>query len=68
MQVSIDTETTGSVEVGSPTRLFDIQLKAALPYDVLPDGTFIVNRRVDTGPAQATPLRVVVNWTALLRR
>jgi Tol biopolymer transport system component len=68
MQVSIDTETAASVEVGSPIRLFDIRLYAVFPYDVLPDGTFIMNRRVDAGPVQATPLRVVVNWTALLRR
>jgi Tol biopolymer transport system component len=68
MQVSIDTETAASVEVGSPKRLFDIRLKAASPYDVLPDGTFVMNRLIDTGPAPATPVRIVVNWTALLRR
>jgi hypothetical protein len=64
MQVSIDTETAASVEVGSPNRLFDIQLKASASYDVLPDGTFIMNRRIDTGPAPATPLRVIMNWTS----
>jgi hypothetical protein len=43
-------------------------LKTHLPHDVLPDGTFIMNRLIEPDQAQSTPLHVIVNWTTLLPR
>jgi hypothetical protein len=40
-----------------------------IPYDVLRDGTFVVNTPVPTTtPAAPTTLRVLMNWETLLTK
>jgi hypothetical protein len=38
------------------------------PYDVAPDGRFLVNAVTDIAAAQASPLTVVLNWQTALGR
>jgi dipeptidyl aminopeptidase/acylaminoacyl peptidase len=54
-------------EPGVPTPLFDTRVTGYMPYDVAPDGRFLIN----TMPADATSrssLTVVVNWFASLEK
>ena len=55
-------------QAGSPTALFDTRPVSYVPFDVLPDGSFVVNNAVDARPATAPPLRVMLNWPAALRK
>jgi hypothetical protein len=55
-----------SVEPSTPRELFplpDVGVNVS-PYDVAPDGRFLVRERV----AEAQPLNVIVNWSALLKK
>jgi Tol biopolymer transport system component len=54
--------------VGVPVKLFEFRPNSFVPYDVMPDGSFIVN--VQTESAQPVPaaLRVMVNWEAMLSK
>jgi len=53
--------------VGKPVPLFDTITAGYVPYDVLPDGTFVVNVVVQSGPATAaSPLKVLLNWRSAL--
>jgi hypothetical protein len=55
-------------KVGAETPLFDVRLlRGDWPYDVSADGKrFVVNTRVEQ--SSSTPLTVVVNWPAGLRK
>jgi serine/threonine protein kinase/Tol biopolymer transport system component len=56
-----------SFEPGAPVPLFDTRVTGFMPYDVAPDGRFLIN----TMPADATSrssMIVVVNWFAGLEK
>ena len=55
-------------QAGTPVSLFETRARSYVPFDVLPDGTFVVNQGVETQRAAAPPVRVVLNWPALLRK
>ena len=58
-----------SLEVGVPVRLFDTRPTNYIPYDVLKDGTFVVNALAASGtPGTPTTLRVLLNWETLVRK
>jgi hypothetical protein len=50
-------------------KLFDTKRTSYVPYDVLRDGTFVVNTLVPASkPAFPTTLRVLMNWETLIRK
>ncbi len=55
-------------QVGTAVSLFETRTATYVPYDVMPDGTFVVNTLVETHGAAAPPLRVLLNWQAVLRK
>ena len=55
-------------QVSTPVVLFDTRPVSYIPYDVLPDGSFVVNNAIDVRPGAAPPIRVVLNWPALLQK
>jgi eukaryotic-like serine/threonine-protein kinase len=56
-----------SVEVGAAKSLFQTRFYGtAFPYDVSKDGRFVVNRSV--GAAAASPITLIVNWPAMLKK
>ena len=55
------------LQVGAAVALFDVRTSGYVPYDVMRDGTFIINTPVETQSTEAT-LRVVLNWQAALRK
>ena len=66
MAVSVHPEGP-SLKPGIPVKLFDTKRTSYVPYDVLRDGTFVVNTLVPaTKPAPPTTLRVLMNWTTLI--
>ena len=54
--------------IGAPSRLFDTRPMGYIPFDVMPDGTFIVNSSVENQNTGTTVLRVLLNWQALLKK
>jgi hypothetical protein len=60
-------EAAGELHVDVPKRLFETRVKIAAigwPYDVAPDGRFLINLESEaTAPA---PIRLVVNWQSLV--
>ena len=66
MAAEVD-QKSGSIEVGTPQVLFRsvVATSPFAPYDVTPDGKkFILN----TLSEENTPLTLMVNWTASLRK
>jgi tRNA A-37 threonylcarbamoyl transferase component Bud32/Tol biopolymer transport system component len=58
-----------TLKVGIPTKLFDVRHTNYIPYDVLKDGTFVVNAVNDGGkPASPTPMRVLMNWETAIKK
>ena len=58
-----------SLKAGIPVKLFDTKRTSYIPYDVLRDGTFVVNTPIPTTtPAAPTTLRVLMNWEPLLTK
>ena len=56
-----------SLKPGIPVKLLDTKRTSYVPYDVLRDGTFVVNPLAPaTKPAPPTTLRVLMNWTTLI--
>ena len=59
--------TTTTFEVGVPTPLFPTRTRGYAPYDVAPDGRFLVNTATDSVTAKPAPITVVLNWAAGLK-
>ncbi len=55
-------------QIGAAVALFDVRTSGYVPYDVMRDGTFIINTPLDTQATVAPPLRVLLNWQAALRK
>jgi hypothetical protein len=54
-------------EPGTAVPLFQTRVTGFLPYDVSPDGRFLINTVKDSG-RQASPITVVLNWQEELKR
>jgi hypothetical protein len=52
---------------GVPVKLFDTRLVYYVPYDVMKDGTFVLNSALGRREPP-TPLRVVLNWETMIRK
>jgi len=60
-------ESNGSLQVASRRNLFPIKFAFNDSYDVFPDGNrFLLN--LDVTPGTPTPLSLVVNWPAELKK
>jgi Tol biopolymer transport system component len=66
MVVSVRPGTTW--QVGAEQSLFDVRPKSYAPFDLLPDGTFIINSRLEGAGAPVPPMRVLLDWPAALGR
>jgi serine/threonine protein kinase len=53
---------------GKAVALFDARPTSYIPYDVMPDGTFVIANRIESRATGASPLRVLLNWQAALRK
>jgi len=47
--------------------LFETNVTGVIPYDVSADGRFLINTISEAGPT-ASPVTVVLNWQAGLKR
>jgi len=65
--MAVPVRTTPSLEVGVAVALFETRPTSYHPYDVLPDGTFIVNTLVTAPGSAAPPIRVLLNWRSTIR-
>jgi Tol biopolymer transport system component len=65
MAVPIKLGTT--FEPGVPVPLFEVRANGFFPYDVSPDGRFLINTPLES-EAPAAAMTVVVNWTAGLKK
>jgi hypothetical protein len=48
--------------------LFETHVSGFFPYDVAPDGRFLLNTVIQDAAANASPITVVLNWTARLKK
>jgi Tol biopolymer transport system component len=68
MAVSVKPSGT-TLSVSIPEKLFDASPINYVPYDVMRDGTFVVNNLIAAStPAAPTTLRLLLNWETLLRK
>ena len=69
MAVQVKTS-AGKFEASIPQPLFDVHMPNDINtnswYDVAPDGRFLIPTQV--GEAPLTPLTVVVNWQAAMKK
>jgi Tol biopolymer transport system component len=61
-------KTGETFEPGIPVALFDVQVTGYFPYDVSPDGRFLINTAITSGQAATSSINVIVNWSSILRR
>ena len=55
-------------EPGVAAPLFDTNVTGFFPYDVSPDGRFLLNTISEAAALTASPVTIVLNWQAGLRR
>ena len=60
--------TATTFEPGVAVSLFETHATGFIPYDVAPDGRFLINTVTDDAAASASPITVVLNWTAGLKK
>jgi serine/threonine protein kinase len=59
--------TATTFEPGVAIPLFDTHVTGFTPYDVAPDGRFLINTVMEDSAANSSPITVVLNWTAALK-
>jgi serine/threonine protein kinase len=58
-----------TLKPATPAKLFDVRWSNYIPYDVLGDGTFLVNAILASQkPGPPTPVHVLVNWESAIRK
>ena len=57
-----------SFEPGLAVPLFDAKVTGFFPYDVAPDGRFLLQVAADSAPSSVSPVTVVLNWQAVLKK
>ena len=60
--------TTPAFAPGIPVALFETRMQGFYPFDVAPDGRFLINTVAEADGSAAAPITVVLNWTALLKK
>jgi hypothetical protein len=60
--------TATTFEPGVPIPLFDTHARGFAPYDVAPGGRFLLNTIIEDASANTSPITVVLNWTAGLKK
>ena len=55
-------------EPGVAVPLFDTRVAGFFPYDVSPDGRFLLNTASDVAAPTSSPVTIVLNWQAGLKR
>ena len=58
----------GSFEPGTATRLFEVHTIGYTPFDVSPDGRFLILTPVEDAENTVTPITVVLNWQVALKK
>jgi eukaryotic-like serine/threonine-protein kinase len=66
--MAVPVKTSQSFEPGVAMPLFDTKATGFFPYDVSPDGRFLIDTAIDNQMTTASPITVVVNWQAALKR
>jgi sugar lactone lactonase YvrE len=56
------------LQPGTPEPLFEINPVGFTPFDVMPDGRFLVTSVADQGIQQGAPITILLNWRQLLGR
>jgi Tol biopolymer transport system component/predicted Ser/Thr protein kinase len=60
--------TATTFEPGIAIPLFETHVTGFMPYDVAPDGRFLINTVMENAAANTSPITVVLNWTAGLKK
>jgi len=60
--------TATTFEPGVAVSLFETHVTGFVPYDVAPDGRFLINTVMEDTSANSSPITVVLNWTAGLKK
>ena len=55
-------------EPGVPVPLFETNISGFMPYDVAPNGRFLINTVTGASTANSSTITVVLNWEARLRK
>ena len=55
-------------EPGMPAALFEVRPVAFIPYDVAPDGRFLIATPAASASNRAATITVVLNWSAELNK
>jgi serine/threonine-protein kinase len=55
-----------TLQPGAPDPLFEVNPIGFTPYDVMPDGRFLVSSVADSAVQQSVPITIVLNWRWLL--
>ena len=66
MAVPVKTDPTFEPGIGVP--LFETRVTGFFPYDVSADGRFLMNAVAETDTPVSSPITVVLNWTAGLKK
>ena len=68
--LAVAVKTTPTFEPAVPVPLFDVTVSSYsfFPYDVAADGRFLINTPADPGASWSTPITVVLNWMAVLKK
>jgi Tol biopolymer transport system component len=67
MAVPVKSSAT-TFEPGLAIPLFETHVTGFIPYDVAPDGRFLLNTVAQDAAANTSPITVVLNWTAGLKK
>jgi hypothetical protein len=70
MLTAVEVNTSGdAARLGAERALFTLRTSAPRsPYDVAPDGRFLVSRVAQEPAAPSQPASVIVNWPSLLKK
>jgi Tol biopolymer transport system component len=60
--------TATTFEPGIAIPLFETHVTGFTPYDVAPDGRFLINTVMENAAANTSPITVVLNWTTGLKK
>ena len=65
--MAVPVKSAATFELGLPVPLFETRTVGFYPYDVSPDGRFLINTPIES-EASSTPITVVLNWQGGLKK
>jgi hypothetical protein len=69
MMMAVAVKSTATTfEPGVAVPLFETHARGFAPYDVAPDGRFLINTVMENAAANTSPITVVLNWTTGLKK